>query len=67
VQVIVTSFLFPGAKFSQDRLEELLRALNNDPEKLVIDLSCRRHGDRWFIATDKWQTVTDVELNEGAS
>jgi hypothetical protein len=33
----------------------------------VIDLSCRRHGggDRWFVAMDKWQTITDMEVCEG--
>jgi phosphoribosylformimino-5-aminoimidazole carboxamide ribotide isomerase len=32
---------------------------------LVIDLSCRRRGDGWVVATDRWQTLTDLELNHG--
>lgn len=41
-KVIVTSFLFPGARFSMDRLQQVLRALGGDRSRLVIDLSCRR-------------------------
>jgi phosphoribosylformimino-5-aminoimidazole carboxamide ribotide isomerase len=69
-QVIITSFLFPSGTFSQPRLDAVLAALDGDKSKLVIDLSCRRHdGDdeqeRWFVAMDKWQTITDMEVCEG--
>ncbi|KAK4163479.1 phosphoribosylformimino-5-aminoimidazole carboxamide ribotide isomerase [Cladorrhinum sp. PSN259] len=64
-KVIITSYLFPNKKFSQERLDAVLAALGGDKTKLVIDLSCRRKGeDRWFVATDKWQTITDTEVNE---
>ena len=36
LQVIVTSYLFPDAKFSLDRLRKLVSAIGK--EKLVIDL-----------------------------
>lgn len=48
-----------------DRLKGVLGALGNDKNKLVIDLSCRRKDDKWFVATNKWQTITDFELNRG--
>jgi len=48
-----------------DRLQAVLQALDNDKTKLVIDLSCRRKDDKWFVATNKWQTITDFELNQG--
>lgn len=48
------------------RLQRVLAALDNNKDKLVIDLSCRRRDDRWFVATNKWQTMTDFELNKGA-
>jgi len=48
-----------------DRLRAVLQALDNDKTKLVIDLSCRRKDDKWFVATNKWQTITDFELNQG--
>lgn len=63
-KVIITSFLFPEGKFSQSRLDAVLEALGGDKTKLVIDLSCRRRGeDSWFVAMNKWQTITDMEVN----
>ncbi|EGX96779.1 phosphoribosylformimino-5-aminoimidazole carboxamide ribotide isomerase [Cordyceps militaris CM01] len=63
-QVIVTSFLFPGGQFSQIRLDSVLKVLGGDKEKLVIDLSCRRRGEgKWFVAMNKWQTITDMEVD----
>ncbi|KAL6869416.1 Enzyme that catalyzes the fourth step in the histidine pathway [Amphichorda felina] len=63
-KVIITSYLFPDGKFSQERLDAVLRALGGDKDKLVIDLSCRRRGDKsWFVAMNKWQTITDMEVN----
>lgn len=38
-------------------------ALGGDKDKLVIDLSCRRVGDGWRVAIDKWQTITGFEIN----
>ncbi|KAI4638995.1 Histidine biosynthesis bifunctional protein hisB [Alternaria ventricosa] len=63
-KVIITSYLFPSSTFSMDRLRAVLQALDNDKTKLVIDLSCRRKDDKWFVATNKWQTITDFELNQ---
>ena len=68
--MIVTSYLFPSGRFSNDRLLALTAALDHDASKLVIDLSCRRvgveHGeDKWVVAMDKWQTLTDMELSKG--
>ncbi|KAI0180895.1 Phosphoribosylformimino-5-aminoimidazole carboxamide ribotide isomerase [Hypoxylon sp. FL1284] len=64
-KVIITSFLFPDAKFSQARLDAVLAALGGRKDRLVIDLSCRRRGDdRWFVAMNKWQTITDMEVNQ---
>ncbi|EMC97007.1 hypothetical protein BAUCODRAFT_87558 [Baudoinia panamericana UAMH 10762] len=62
-RVIITSFLFPSGTFSLQRLESVLQILDEDRSKLVIDLSCRRVGDGWRVAMDKWQTITDFEIN----
>ncbi|KAK4912909.1 Histidine biosynthesis bifunctional protein hisB, partial [Elasticomyces elasticus] len=59
-----TSYLFPNASFSLPRLQCVLRALDGDKSKLVIDLSCKRQRDGWYVATNKWQTITDMELNQ---
>lgn len=63
----MTSYLFPDAKFSMMHLKAVLHALNQDRNQLVIDLSCRRHGAKWLVAMNKWQTLTDMELDESRS
>ncbi|KAL8926788.1 MAG: hypothetical protein Q9172_001664 [Xanthocarpia lactea] len=63
-KIIVTSYLFPEARFALDRLKAVLVSLDDDVELLVIDLSCRRTGSTWTVAMNKWQTLTDMEVNE---
>ncbi len=63
--MIITSYLFPDAHFSLDRLQYVHNALGGDRQKLVVDLSCRRKGYSWFVAMNRWQTVTDMEVNQG--
>lgn len=60
-KVIVTSWCFPEGKFSQARLNELLKEVGR--EHLVLDLSCRRRGDDYFVAADRWRTYTDLKVN----
>lgn len=44
----------------------MLESLGGDRSKLVIDLSCRRLcEERWVVAMNKWQTLTDMEINQG--
>lgn len=64
-QVIVTSYLFPDGSFSIRRLTAMLGELKGDRCKLVIDLSCRKKNNRWVVAMNKWQTLTDMEVNQG--
>ena len=59
--VIVTSYLFENGEFSWDRLDKIKRETGT--ERLVLDLSCRRTQEGWFIATDRWQTVTSMQVN----
>ncbi|KAJ7129674.1 Phosphoribosylformimino-5-aminoimidazole carboxamide ribotide isomerase [Mycena epipterygia] len=61
-KVIVTSYLFPDARFSSERLEALSHAVGKD--RLVVDVSCRKRGDRWFVAMNKWQDMTDMEVSQ---
>ncbi|KAL4770783.1 hypothetical protein BDW60DRAFT_217911 [Aspergillus nidulans var. acristatus] len=63
-KVIITSFLFPEGRFSLERLQSVLAALGGDKSKLVLDLSCRRKGDTWFVAMNRWQTITEMEINQ---
>ncbi|CAG8465783.1 2743_t:CDS:2 [Paraglomus occultum] len=62
LNVIVTSYLFPDAKFSLDRLKALSDEVGKD--RLVVDISCRKQDAKWFVAMNKWQTITDMEVNK---
>ena len=59
----MTSWLFPSGKFSLERLQQLSSLTGK--EQLVIDLSCRRQNNSWFVAINKWQTVTSLEITKG--
>lgn len=59
--VIVTSFLFEDGKLSERRMESLKDAVSK--EKIVFDLSCKKIEDKYFVTTDRWQTVTKTEMN----
>jgi phosphoribosylformimino-5-aminoimidazole carboxamide ribotide isomerase len=58
--VIVTSWLFAEARFSEARVKEVVAAIG--AERLVIDLSCRRTERGWTVAMDRWQTLTDLDV-----
>ena len=32
-------------------------------QRLVLDLSCRRRGEEYWVVTDRWQTFTDVAVD----
>lgn len=60
--VIVTSALFStDGRFLQESLDALIRAVGKD--RLVIDLSCRRTSHGWTVAMNRWQTLTQTEIN----
>lgn len=58
--VIVTSYLFDGDEFSWEKLIELAALIGKD--RLILDLSCRKSQNGWFIATNRWQTITSTEI-----
>ena len=60
--VIVTSYVFSGGEFHQENLEKLVKRIGKD--RLVLDLSCRKKGEEYYIVTDRWQKFTDVKLSE---
>ncbi len=62
--VIVTSWVFREGRLEQDRLAELVRRIGR--ERLVLDLSCRKRGDDYFVVTDRWQKFTDLKLGPDA-
>ncbi|HAZ79930.1 MAG TPA: phosphoribosylformimino-5-aminoimidazole carboxamide ribotide isomerase, partial [Porticoccaceae bacterium] len=60
-QVIVTSSLFENQQFSWHRLADISRLIG--PDRLVIDLSCRKTESGWQVATDRWQTITETLID----
>ena len=55
--VIVTSWIFPGGRLDENRLADLCRKTGR--RHLVLDLSCRRRQDSYWVVKDRWQTFTD--------
>ncbi len=60
--VIVTSYVFQDGIIRYPNLERLVRAVGR--ERIVLDLSCRRRDGGYYIATDRWQKLSDVRLTE---
>lgn len=59
--VIVTSWVFRDGCVDWDRLGRLAAAIGK--EKLVLDLSCRRRGEDYYVVTDRWQKFTEERLS----
>ena len=60
--VIVTSYVFKNGKINYDNLNKIFNAVGK--EHLVLDLSCRKKDDKYYIVTDRWQKFTDVCIDE---
>lgn len=58
--VIVTSYVFCDGQIRWENLEALKQTVGK--ERIVIDLSCRKKEDGYYIVTNRWQTFTDVKL-----
>ncbi len=67
--VIVTSYVFREGRIDYDRLDRLVWAVGKT--HLVLDVSCRRVGEKYMVVTDRWQKLTeeavDAELLEKLS
>ena len=59
--VIVTSWVFRDGRLDAERLQELVKLIGR--EKLVLDLSCRRRGENYFVVTDRWQKFTELTVS----
>ena len=60
--VIVTSWVFREGRVDWDRLGELTRLIGKN--RLVLDLSCRKRGEDYFVVTNRWQKFTELAVNE---
>lgn len=60
--VIVTSYVFSDGRIDYERLDALVRAVGK--EHLVLDLSCRKKDEKYYIVTDRWQKFTDEVVSK---
>ena len=58
--VIVTSYVFQDGVIRRDNLKKLADAVGK--EHVVLDLSCRKKENGYYIVTNRWQTFTEVRL-----
>ena len=61
--MIVTSYVFREGRLDRARLADVEKAVGG-PERLVLDLSCRRRtpDGPFYVVTDRWQKFTDLEV-----
>lgn len=59
--VIVTSYVFKDGQINWDNLLKMKAVVGK--ERLVLDVSCRRKGDDYYIVTDRWQRFTTVKIS----
>ena len=60
--VIVTSWVFRDGRINDQRLAKL--SAETGKKRLVLDLSCRRRGNDYYIVTDRWQKFTEEKICE---
>jgi phosphoribosylformimino-5-aminoimidazole carboxamide ribotide isomerase len=59
--VVVTSYVFSGGVIHWDKLKQLVKTVGK--KRLVLDLSCKRNNNSYYVVTDRWQNFTDVSLS----
>ena len=59
--VVVTSWVFRDGRLDWERLKNLVAAVGKT--RLVLDLSCRRRGEDYFVVTDRWQKFTELTIS----
>jgi phosphoribosylformimino-5-aminoimidazole carboxamide ribotide isomerase len=59
--VIITSYVFNNGTINFENLNKVVEVIGKD--RLVLDLSCRKKDDKYFVVTDRWQKFTSFEVN----
>ena len=59
--VIVTSYVFRNGEVDRERLKRLKEAVGK--KRIVLDLSCRKKEEEYYIVTDRWQSFTREVLS----
>lgn len=58
--VIVTSYVFREGRIDFERLQMLTDAVGK--EHVVLDCSCKKTENGYYIVTDRWQKLTDEKV-----
>eukprot|EP00884_Botryococcus_braunii_P004882 jgi/Botrbrau1/14395/Bobra.0014s0042.1 len=59
--VIVTSYVFQDGHLIEERLKKLVKLVGK--QRLVLDLSCRKRGDTYYVVTNKWQKFSELQVD----
>ena len=59
--IILTSYVFHDGVVDYERLQNLYHRFGRD--RIVLDLSCKKREESYFVVTDRWTTFTDAEVN----
>jgi len=60
-KVIITSFIFSQGILQEKRLKDLVKKIGR--EHLVLDLSCRKQKNNYWVVSDRWQTFTQTKID----
>lgn len=60
--VIVTSYVFADGVVNYDNMKKLVDTVGK--ERIVLDVSCRKKDDDYYIVTDRWQNFTKERITE---
>ena len=58
--VVVTSYVFFDGKINYVNLKKLVAAVGAN--HIVLDLSCKKYEDGYYVMTDRWQKKTETKL-----
>ena len=58
--VVITSYVFQNGEIHWENLKKLVEAVGE--KNIVLDLSCRKKEDKYYVVTNRWQTFTAVEV-----
>lgn len=59
--VIVTSYVFQNGRIHYDKLRKMAEAVGK--EHLVLDVSCKKTEQGYFVVTDRWQKMTEEKVD----
>ncbi len=60
--VIVTSYVFKNGDINILNLGKIKGETGKD--RLVVDISCRKKNDEYYVVTDRWSKFTDFSINK---